>query len=145
MALLTKEGLDRVVELLVSEGLADPAEVQRVQQEAAQTKRSLMEALAAQRIVTNEMIAHATAVVMGVPYVDLKNVEMDQAVFSLLPLEVAERSMVVPLGESNGQLVVAMLDVGNIQTVDYLSTFTGEVSQGSDVVERRDSGGPEAI
>ncbi len=126
MALLTKEGLDRVVELLVSEGLADPAEVQRVQQEAAQTKRPLMEALAAQRIVTNEMIAHATAVVMGVPYVDLKNVEMDQAVFSLLPLEVAERSMVVPLGESNGQLVVAMLDVGNIQTVDYLSTFTGK-------------------
>lgn len=126
MALLTKEGLDRVVELLVSEGLADPAEVQRVQQEAAQTKRPLMEALAAQRIVTNEMIAHATAVVMGVPYVDLKNVEMNQAVFSLLPLEVAERSMVVPLGESNGQLVVAMLDVGNIQTVDYLSTFTGK-------------------
>jgi type IV pilus assembly protein PilB len=126
VALLTKEGLDRVVELLVSEGLADPAEVQRVQQEAAQTKRPLMEALAAQRIVTNEMIAHATAVVMGVPYVDLKNVEMDQAVFSLLPLEVAERSMVVPLGESNGQLVVAMLDVGNIQTVDYLSTFTGK-------------------
>ena len=126
MALLTKEGLDRVVELLVSEGLADPAEVQRVQQEAAQTKRPLMEALAAQRTVTNEMIAHATAVVMGVPYVDLKNVEMDQAVFSLLPLEVAERSMVVPLGESNGQLVVAMLDVGNIQTVDYLSTFTGK-------------------
>ena len=70
MALLTKEGLDRVVELLVSEGLADPAEVQRVQREAAQTKRPLMEALASQRIVTNEMIAHATAVVMGVPYVE---------------------------------------------------------------------------
>lgn len=126
MALLTKEGLDRVIELLVSEGLADPAEVQRVQQEVARTKQPLMEALAAQKIVTNEMIAHATAVVMGVPYVDLKNVEMDQTVFSLLPLEVAERSMVVPLGESNGQLVVAMLDVGNIQTVDYLSTFTGK-------------------
>ncbi len=126
MALLTKEGLDRVIELLVSEGLADPAEVQRVQKEVVQTKRPLMEALAAQGVVTNEMIAHATAVVMGVPYVDLKNVEMDQAVFTLLPLEVAERSMVVPLGESNGQLVVAMLDVGNIQTVDYLSTFTGK-------------------
>ena len=79
------------------------------------------------------------------PYVDLKNVEMDQAVFTLLPLEVAERSMVVPLRESNGQLVVAMLDVGNIQTVDYLSTFYGEVGAGGDVVERRDSGGFEAI
>ena len=38
MALLTKEGLDRVIELLVSEGLADPAEAQRVQKEVVQTK-----------------------------------------------------------------------------------------------------------
>lgn len=62
---------------------------------------------------------------MGVPYVDLLGVEMDQQVLALLPFEVAQRSMVVPLGESNGQLVVAMLDVGNIQSVDYLSTLTG--------------------
>ncbi len=126
MALLTKDGLTRVIDLLIGEGLVDPAEIARVRTEVEQTKRPLLEALIAQRIVTNEMVAHATAVVMGVPYVDLKNVQMDQEVFNLLPLEVAERSMVVPLGEANGQLIVAMLDVGNIQAVDYLSTFTGK-------------------
>ncbi len=126
MALLTKDGLDRVIGLLVGSGLVDAADVQRVQQEVAQTKKPLIETLLAQKLVTDEMIAHATAMVMGVPYVDLKNVEMDQAVLTLLPLEVAERSMVVPLGESNGQLVVAMLDVGNIQSVDYLATLTGK-------------------
>lgn len=126
MALLTKEGLERVIELLVNAGLVDRAEVQRVQQEVAQTRRPLIETLQAQGLVTDEMIARATAMVMGVPYVDLKNVKMDQAVLTLLPLEVAERSMVVPLGETNGQLVVAMLDVGNIQAVDYLSTLTGK-------------------
>lgn len=125
MALLTKDGLERVVQLLIGEGLVDAAVVQQVQTEVAQSKRPLMEALAAQKAVTNEMISHATAVVMGVPYVDLKNVEMDQEVLALLPLEVAERSMVVPLGESNGQMVVAMLDVGNVQAVDYLATLTG--------------------
>ncbi len=126
MALLTKDGLDRVIALLVGDGLADPNEVARVQQEVVQTKKPLIETLLAQNLVTDDMIAHATAVVMGVPYVDLKNVEMDQAVLTLLPLEVAERSMVVPLGESNGKLVVAMLDVGNIQSVDYLATLTGK-------------------
>lgn len=127
MALLTKEGLQKVIELLVSEGLVDSSDVARVQAEVAQTKRPLVETLTAQGIVTDDMLAHATAVVMGVPYVNLKNVEMDQATLSLLPLEVAERSMVAPLGESNGQLVVAMIDVGNIQSVDYLSTFTGKI------------------
>lgn len=126
MALLTKDGLDRVIGLLVNDGLVDAAEVQRVQAEVEQTKRPLIETLLAQGLATDEMIAHATALVMGVPYVDLKNVEMDQNVLTLLPLEVAERSMVVPLGEVNGQLVVAMLDVGNIQAVDYLATLTGK-------------------
>ncbi len=125
MALLTKDGLERVIQLLVNEGLVDAAAVAQVQAEVAQTRQPLIATLFSKKLVTNEMIAHATAVVMGVPYVDLKNVQMDQNVLALLPYDVAMRSMVVPLGESNGQLVVAMLDVGNIQSVDYLSTFTG--------------------
>lgn len=125
MALLTKDGLERVIQLLVNEGLVGADAVAQVQAEVVQSKQPLLAALAAKGLVTDEMIAHATAVVMGVPYVDLKNVEMDQDVLMLLPFEVAKRSMVVPLGESNGQLVVAMLDVGNIQSVDYLSTLTG--------------------
>ena len=125
MALLTKDGLDRVIQLLINEGLVDANEVANVQQEVAQTKQPLLATLTNKGLVTNEMIAHATATVMGVPYVNLKDVEMDQDVLKLLPYEVAERSMAVPLGETNGQMVVAMLDVGNVQAVDYLATLTG--------------------
>ena len=124
MALLTKDGLESVTNLLVSEGLLDAAVLAQVQAEVQQTKQPLIEALTTKGLVSDNMIAHATAVFMGVPYVDLKNVEMDQNVLLLLSLEVAERSMAVPLGEENGQLVVAMLDVGNVQAVDYLSTLT---------------------
>jgi len=125
VALLTKDGLDRVIQLLVNEGLVDATAVAQVQAEVVQTKQPLVATLSSKGVITDEMLAHATAVVMGVPYVDLLGVEMDQQVLALLPFEVAQRSMVVPLGESNGQLVVAMLDVGNIQSVDYLSTLTG--------------------
>lgn len=125
VALLTKDGQDRVIRLLVDEGLVAAEDVASVQAEVAQTKQPLVATLVAKGLISNEMVAHATAMVMGVPYVDLKNVEMDQEVLALLPLEVAQRSMVVPVGESNGQIVVAMLDVGNVQSVDYLSTLTG--------------------
>lgn len=124
MALLTKEGQDRVIRLLIDEGLVSAEDVAGVQAEVAQTKQPLVATLVSKGLISNEMVAHATAAVMGVPYVDLKNVEMEQEVLALLPLEVAQRSMVVPIGESNGQLVVAMLDVGNVQSVDYLSTLT---------------------
>ncbi len=126
MALLTKDGLDRVVGLLIDEGLVDAAAVASVQEEVAQTKQPLMAMLSAKKIVNDSMVAHATAVLTGVPYVNLLHVEMGQDVLSLLSFDVAERSMAVPLGEQNGQLVVAMLDVGNVQAVDYLSTLTGK-------------------
>lgn len=126
MALLTKDGLDRVVGLLIDEGLVDAVAVASVQEEVAQTKQPLMAMLSAKKIVNDSMVAHATAVLTGVPYVNLLHVEMGQDVLSLLSFDVAERSMAVPLGEQNGQLVVAMLDVGNVQAVDYLSTLTGK-------------------
>ena len=84
MALLTKDGLDRVIQLLISEGLVDQAAVQAVQEEVERTHKPLLETLTTKKIVTNEMIQHATAVIMGVPYVDLKNVEMEQEVLELL-------------------------------------------------------------
>ncbi|MBQ3306368.1 type II/IV secretion system protein [Candidatus Saccharibacteria bacterium] len=125
MALLTRETQDKVVKLLVSEGLADAGAVQAALTEAEKTKQPIIAALVAKKLISNEMVAHATAVVMGVQYVDLKNVMMDQETLLLLPQDVAERSMVVALGEKDGSLVVAMMDVANIQAIDYLATLTG--------------------
>ncbi|MBQ6354804.1 type II/IV secretion system protein [Candidatus Saccharibacteria bacterium] len=125
MALLTRETQDRVVKLLVSEGLADAGLVKNALAEAEKTKQPIIAALVSKGIVSNEMVAHATAIVMGVRYVDLKNIMMDQENLLLLPQDVAERSMVVALGEKDGALVVAMMDVANIQAIDYLSSLTG--------------------
>ncbi len=124
MALLSKDAQDRVVNLLVDEGLADAALVNKTREEAEKGKQPLLPLLVSRKIVRNEAVSHATAVVLGVPYVSLHNVKIDQETLVALPLEVAERYVAVPLGEVNSQLVVAMIDVANIQTIDYLSTLT---------------------
>ena len=125
MALLTRETQDKVIKLLLSEGLADAELVKNAEEEVQKTKQPLIAYLTSKGIVNNEMVAHATAVVIGVQYVDLKNVTMDREVLLNLPQDVATRSMVVPVGEVNGQLVVAMIDVTNVQATDYLATLTG--------------------
>ncbi|MBR0403348.1 Flp pilus assembly complex ATPase component TadA [Candidatus Saccharibacteria bacterium] len=124
MALLTKDAQEKVVQLLIAEGLVNAEAVKQAQAEVAKSRQPILAYLTSQGITNDEAVAHATADVMGVPYVNLKNVRMDQEVLLNLPKEVADRSMVVPLGELNGQLVVAMLDVSNIQATDYLSTLT---------------------
>ncbi len=125
MALLTRETQDKVIKLLVSEGLASAEKVKAALVEAEKTKQPLIQYLASKGLVNNEMVAHATAVVLGVQYVDLKNVQMDREVLLNLPQDVATRSMMVPVGVLNGQLVVAMIDVTNVQATDYLATLTG--------------------
>lgn len=125
MALLTHETQDKVIKLLVAEGLASAEKVKAAIEEATKTKQPLIAYLTSKGIINNEMVAHATANVLGVQYVDLKNVQMDREVLLNLPQDVATRSMMVPVGDLNGQLVVAMIDVTNVQATDYLATLTG--------------------
>ena len=125
MAILTRETQEKVVKLLVDEGLADSALIKNAQAEVTRNSQPLIAYLTANKIVTNEMVAHATAVVIGVQYVDLKNATMDKEVLLNLPQDVASRSMVVPVAENGNQLIVAMIDVTNVQATDYLATLTG--------------------
>lgn len=124
MALLTKDAQQKVVQLLINEGLIDRSVVGAVQEEVGQTKQSLLATLIRKKALDEETAAHATAVMMRVPYIDLKNVEIDQEILQSLPRDVAERTMAIPVGEQNGQLIVAMLDVSNVQAMDYLSSVT---------------------
>ena len=57
---------------------------------------------------------------IGVPYVELRNIKLDQDTFALIPQEVSMRVLVVPLGEKDGMLNVAMADVNNVQSIDYI-------------------------
>lgn len=126
MALLTRDTQDRVINLLVSEGLANPTMVQEVVDEVSRTKQPLIAALVSKGVITNRMVSHATANVLGVPYVELENITIDQDTLLNLPQEISERTMAVAIGEANGYLVVAMVDVTNVQSTDYLSTLTGK-------------------
>ncbi len=124
MALLTRDVQDRVVNLLVDEGLVDVDVVRAIRGDVEKAKQPILSVLSSEKKVEAEAITHATAAVMGVPYVNLKNVKIEQETLLNLTRDVAERSMAVVLVEKDGRLTVAMLDVTNVQAVDYLATLT---------------------
>ena len=126
MALLTKTAQEKIVELLLAEGLADYDAVMQVKNEAYINNKQLIDELLAKSLINSEMVAHATAVIIGVPYIELKNIRMDQETLLLLPQEASERVMAIPLGEQNGSLVVAMLDVTNVQATDFLANLVNK-------------------
>lgn len=125
MATLTKAAEERIVGLLLAEGLTDGNLVLKIKTETDQTGGSVLTELKKQKAITDDMVSHATAVIIGVPYVELKGITIDQDILTKIPFEAQRRVMAVPLGEKDGILNVAMTDVTNVQATDYLSNLLG--------------------
>lgn len=106
---------------MVSESLVKEAELKKHHKAATDAHKPLFVYLVEQKVITNETLTRLIAQVSGVPYVDLSEAQIDQAVLDLLPRDVAEHFMAVPLGEVQNRLAVAMLDANNVQAVDYLA------------------------
>lgn len=121
MALLTEDIQEKLIDLLVNEGLVSEDVIASNKEESIRTTKPLFSILTDKDIVDDELLTHAIAQVSGVPYVNLANTMIDQAILGLLPEDIAERFMAVPLAEVQNRLAVAMLDGNNVQAVDYLA------------------------
>ena len=121
MALLTDDIQDKLIRLLIEEGLVSESALQSAREVAARENKPFFMVLTDQGAVDQELLTHAIAQVSGVPYVNLLNTMIDQDVLTLLPEDVAERFMAVPLAEVQNRLAVAMIDANNVQAVDYLA------------------------
>jgi type IV pilus assembly protein PilB len=121
MALLTSDIQEKLITLLVDEGLVAENVLRAAEDDAAKTNKPLFAVLTEQGVVDDELLTHAIAQVSGVPYVNLSNSLINQDVLQFLPEDIAERFMAVPLAEVQNRLAVAMIDANNVQAVDYLA------------------------
>jgi type IV pilus assembly protein PilB len=121
VALLTDDIQEKLITLLIQEGLVAEDELRATEAEAKKQNKPMMVVLNERGVVDDELLTHAIAQVSGVPYVNLSNSVIDQDVLALLPEDIAERFMAVPLAEVQNRLAVAMIDANNVQAVDYLA------------------------
>lgn len=119
---LTVEVEEKLKQVLVNEGLVDSGALEAAEEEAMNTNRQFTSVLIDKDILDEEMLVHGVAYVSGVPYVNLTAAVISQDSLGLLRQEIAERFMAVPLAEVQGRLAVAMIDAGNVQSVDYLAS-----------------------
>lgn len=127
MAVLTEELQGKLEHLLVEGGSLTTEQLEEHRKVAKASGTPLLTELVQSHVIDNESLTRAIAVVSSVPYVNLTDVTIEQQVLSLLPRDIAERYMAVPLGEigeastSAKRLAVAMLDANNVQAVDFLA------------------------
>jgi type IV pilus assembly protein PilB len=125
MSVLSATAQRHVEDNLVSEGLLSHADLASLKAEAEEKKEPFLSLLVSSNRISNEALTKIIAKSNNLPYVNLTQATVDQSILELLPQDVAEHYMAVPLGEMQHRLVVAMLDADNVQAVDFLSNKIG--------------------
>lgn len=125
MSVLSTAAQKQVEDNLVKAGAVSAEQMGQLKEKAAKAGSPILSLLSTEAKVPEETLTKAIAQATHVPYVNLSSARIEPAVLELLPQEVAERYMAVPLGEMQNRLVVAMLDADNVQAVDFLSNKIG--------------------
>lgn len=121
MSVLSTINQQQVEEYLVSGNYLTAEKLNELKTKAKSSSTPFFSLLLSEGGVPNEALTKAIAKVNHIPYVNLSEAKIEKEILRLLPKEIAQRYMAVPLGKVKNRLVVAMLDADNVQAVDFLS------------------------
>jgi type IV pilus assembly protein PilB len=125
MSVLSTAAQKQVEDTLVKDGVLTKEQLADLTSKAEKENTPFLSYLTTSGLVPDETLTKTIAHVAKVPYVNLSAAHVPPEVLELLPQDVADRYMAVPLGEMQNRLVVAMLDADNVQAVDFLSNKIG--------------------
>ena len=125
MSVLSATTQQQVEDGLVHSKLVTAEKLSELKAKATTDNVPLFSLLVKSGTISNEDLTKISARINKVPYVNLSSAHIEAKILELLPQDVAERYMAVPLGEMQNRMVIAMLDADNIQAVDFLSKKIG--------------------
>ncbi len=121
MSLLSIRDHNKVIDSLIEGGYVTKAKMDTALERSKQQKKPIITYLIENNIVDNETITQINADILNVPYINLRDITVDQEILRKIPFSVAERVKAVAISEMKGRLVIAMIDATNIQAIDYLT------------------------
>jgi len=116
--------MSRLGELLVREKLISLQQLQEAQNEAKRTGKRLGVALSKLGYVKDQDLTQFLARQYSLPSINLSSFEIDPDVIKLIPREVAQKHMVIPVNRAGSTLIVAMADPSNIYAIDEIKFIT---------------------
>ncbi|TDU81359.1 type IV pilus assembly protein PilB [Prosthecobacter fusiformis] len=108
-----------LLELLTESGLISDRDIQQTKTTKKPTE-TLLECLIKTGVVSDEQVAQTVAVNSGMEYVDLHGFAAGPALKALVPMEVAQRYKVAPLGMNGSAMQVVVADPYDFETLDSL-------------------------
>ncbi|HAB16327.1 MAG TPA: GspE/PulE family protein [Verrucomicrobiota bacterium] len=111
---------DSLVGRLLDDGLVTASQVELAETEQRRRGGSVAKVLSELGFITPEQFTAVLAREAGIPLADPASLRPDPEVAGLIPVEVARRLKLLPLGRREGTLIVAMADPCDVVALDHL-------------------------
>jgi type IV pilus assembly protein PilB len=112
-------------EMLIKAGLLTPPKLQEALEYQKSNGGKLGFNLVKLGFVKEEDITRVLSQQYGVPSISLGKVEIDDVVVKLIPSEVAQKYLIMPVSRTGATLTIAMVDPTNVFAMDDIKFMTG--------------------
>ncbi len=115
---------DTLEQFLLDTNLVAPKDLKDAKEEAEKENLSLSEVLLKHGLITQDTLKRAEAYVLGISFISLTDKFIDPEILSLIPEPVARKYNIVAYSKTKSELEVAMLDVNDLQAIDFIKKKT---------------------
>ena len=116
---------EQLFDFLVDSKLVSKKELEMLFTEAQKEKKDLGELLLKKKIIKEEQLSALKAYIGGVPYVDLVKKKIDPEILKIIPEPIARKNSIIAYKKDGKKLEVAMVDVKDLQTIDFIRKKAG--------------------
>ncbi len=105
---------------LLDSGLVSAEDIEAAEKKSQKTNQDIGEILVRENKIAEDDLRRLEAYILGIPYVSLEREKIDPKVLGLIPEPIARTHNIVAFKKSGGDLEVAMLDPGDLETIDFI-------------------------
>lgn len=115
----------RLGDILIESGMISEEQLKQALEEQKRSKLKLGDHLLKAGYITEQQLIETLEFQLGIPHVRLFRHRIDQSLASIVPEELARRSMLVPIKKDGNRLTIAMVDPMDYFSIDELRMSTG--------------------
>ncbi|AGY76852.1 GspE/PulE family protein [Clostridium autoethanogenum] len=115
----------RLGQILVDEGVITEEVMEKALRMQKESGEKLGEVLVNMGFTTEEQIVNAVKEQLGIPLINLDNINVSQNIIDILPVSTAKKHETIPIDIVNGSLLVVMSDPLNYFAIEDIKVATG--------------------
>lgn len=115
----------RIGDVLIEAGIISEEQLATALQAQKGKKKKIGQMLVELGYITKDQIAEGISAKLKIPIISCAETKIPKELIALIPKDVIEKNLVVPLEKHNGTLVLAMADPLDFRTIDDIAFKTG--------------------